>query len=156
MGNVRDQTGRTIPVLMVAGLVTATIGTAGMVGLARMQTNQAKKAVTYVAEAHDVQAEAALHQALTAAQVYYSENGTFVGFAPDIASNYDPNVTYNVMPTAVADQISIRMPGQTSVALATRSQSGGVLCIGVNEDLVTYGRVDAPNAPACTGDWGDE
>lgn len=103
--------------------------------------------------AADVQAEALLQAALSAAAAYYVSGGTYVGFGDD-ASLLEPGVAWNRNPAAVVGQVSVRGESAQSVALVTKSTSGAVFCIGLSGmGGTTKGRQDAPGAAACSGGW---
>ena len=119
----------------------------------RVQAEDVKTGSAAIGRANDVSVEADLSQAIRAAEVYLAENGTLSTYGPGPAALYEPALRYNSSGIAVAGQISIRGVGDQTVVLAERSKSGSVLCVGAVADIVTYGRVDAASAHACTGGW---
>lgn len=103
--------------------------------------------------AADVQAEALLQGALSAAAAYYVSGATYVGFGDD-ASLLEPSITWNQDPVAVVGQVSIRGESAQSVVLVTRSTSGATFCIRLSGvGGTSKGRQDAAGAAACSGGW---
>jgi hypothetical protein len=138
-----------VAAVLVAGLLVA----APFVLAGRNTTEQAETGMGAVSQARDVQAQANLQSAIRAAMAYYAENGTYVGLGPGSGAYFDPGVTYNTSPTAVAGQVSIRGVTPATVVLATKTMSGAALCAAANLTTVSYGRADAASAAACTGGW---
>ncbi|MGQ0668803.1 MAG: hypothetical protein ACT4PO_03865 [Actinomycetota bacterium] len=139
----------TVAALMVAGLIAVV----PLVMLGRGTAERTQTGIDALGQANDAAAQAGLMTAIRAGQVYFAENGTFQGFDPAVAVSFDPSTVYNTSPVAVVGQISIRGVSPTTIVFATKSASGGTLCVGANFDLVTYGRTDVSSAAACTGDW---
>ena len=88
-----------------------------------------------------------LNEAIRVAQVYLAEHGSFEGFGPDVASQYDPSIVYTPG-TAVPDMVSMVVT-PAAVVLVTVSSDGGYLCAAAAGDVVTFGRANA-TTPAIT------
>ncbi len=136
-------------VALAAGLVAAI----AFVMAGRSEVRQARSDLGSVGQAQDASVQVTLETAIQAAESHFAENGTYVGFDAATAASFDPTVAYNAAPAAIAGQVSIRGASATSIVLASRSESGAVLCIAAVGDVVSRGRVDAATAPACTGGW---
>ena len=105
-----------------------------------------------IGQANDVSAQADLNNALVAAQTFFAEKGTFQGFAPAAAAEYDPSITYTAS-SASAGVISIRGVSATTVVLVTSADRGAPLCAAVTGAVVSFGRTDAQTAGQCQGGW---
>jgi hypothetical protein len=104
-----------------------------------------------IGRANDAQGQASLNNAIRVAQVYYAENGSFAGFSPQVAAQYDPTVTFTMGP-AGPDVVSLRGLTPTTVVFVTATPSG-YLCAAAQGEIVGFGRSDAQNASQCTGGW---
>ncbi len=104
-----------------------------------------------IGRANDAQAQAALNSAIRVAQVFYAGNGTFAGFGPQVAAQYDPNVTYTIGP-ASPGVVSLRGLSPTTVVFVTGTE-GGYLCAAAQGEIVSFGRSDARSPSRCTGGW---
>jgi hypothetical protein len=106
--------------------------------------------------AYDLQAQSTLNGAVRVAQVYYAERGSFQGFGPDVAVEYDPSVVYS-QGSPIANMVSMTVT-PTTVVLVTMADgfdgAGGYLCAAVDGDTVTFGRVNATMPSQCQGGWG--
>ncbi|MGA9160128.1 MAG: hypothetical protein WB297_04585 [Actinomycetota bacterium] len=105
-----------------------------------------------IREADDVQAQAMLNEAIRVAQVYYSENGTFDGFGPDVAVRYDPSIVYTQGAPA-PDMVSLSVSPTTVVLVTVVELNGGYLCAAAMGDIVTFGRTNAAMPADCQGGW---
>ena len=105
-----------------------------------------------IREADDVQAQATLNEAIRVAQVYYSENGTFDGFGPDVASGYDPSIVYT-QGSPAPDMVSMSVSPTTVVLVTLVELNGGYLCAAAMGDIVTFGRTNAAMPADCQGGW---
>jgi hypothetical protein len=107
-------------------------------------------------QAYDLQAQSTLNDAVRVAQVYYAENGTFQGFGPDVAVDYDPSIVYS-QGSPIANMVSMTVT-PTTVVLVTIADgldgAGGYLCAAVDHDVVTFGRANATIPAQCQGGWG--
>jgi hypothetical protein len=107
-------------------------------------------------QAYDLQAQSTLNDAVRVAQVYYAENGSFQGFGPDVAVEYDPSVVYS-QGSPIANMVSMTVT-PTTVVLVTIADglegAGGYLCAAVDQDVVTFGRANATMPSQCQGGWG--
>ena len=104
-----------------------------------------------VGRANDAQAQASLNSAIRVAQVFYAENGTFTGFGPQVAAQYDPNLRFTVGPAAPG-LVSLRGLSATTVVLVTQTEDG-YLCAAAQGEIVAFGRSDAQAPSQCTGGW---
>jgi hypothetical protein len=104
-----------------------------------------------VAQASDVQAQALIHEAISVAQVWFAEHGTYAGFGPEQAGEYDPAVTFTAGPAATGI-VAMRVTPD-AVVVVTLS-GGGPLCAAVDGDAVSFGRADATSPQECQGGWG--
>jgi hypothetical protein len=104
-----------------------------------------------IGRANDAQAQASLNNAIRVAQVFYAENGSFAGFGPQVAAQYEPNVTFTIGPAAPG-VVSLRGLSPTTVVFVTGSE-GGYLCAAADGEIVAFGRSDAQSPAQCTGGW---
>ena len=104
-----------------------------------------------IGTANDAQAQAALNGAIRVAQVFYVENGTFTGFGPQVATQYDPTLTLTTGPAAPG-VVSLRGLSPTTVVFVTETESG-YLCAAAQGGIVAFGRKDAQSPSQCTGGW---
>jgi hypothetical protein len=104
-----------------------------------------------IARANDAQAQASLNSAIRVAQVFHAENGTFTGFGPQVAAQYDPNVRFTMGP-AGPGVVSLRGLSPTTVVFVTATESG-YLCAAAQGEIVAFGRSDAQSPSQCTGGW---
>ncbi len=138
-------------VVALVALVAGGIAVIPFVAAGRREAQHGQQAVAQIDKAKDVSAEVTLRSALQSAAAYFAEHGSYQGFDPNYASQFDPSVRYSAG-AAAPGVISIRDATPTSVVLVTKSGSG-YLCAGQNTGVVTYGRVDAQSAAGCTGGW---
>ncbi len=115
-------------------------------------TSGGQAPVDPIGKANDVQAQANLQSAMTAAQVYFAENGTYDGFGAQVAGQYDPAITYT-SGAASPGVVSVRGVTPTTVVMVTATKDGGYLCAAEQGDVVSYGRADAPSPAQCSGGW---
>ncbi len=134
-------------VAMVGGLIV----TIPFVLAGRQETERAGLAVSQIGKVNDLGAQATMQTAIRTASIYLAENGSYEGFGPQAASQYDPSVRFSSGPAAPG-AVSVRGVTPISVVMVTSTGSGFV-CAAVTGDIVTYGRVDAQSAAACTGGW---
>lgn len=104
-----------------------------------------------IGRANDAQAQASLNNAIRVAQVYYAENGSFAGFGPQVAAQYDPNVTFTIGPAAPG-VVSLRGLSPETVVFVTGTERG-YLCAAAQGEIVAFGRGDAQSPAQCTGGW---
>jgi hypothetical protein len=104
-----------------------------------------------IGAAEDVAAQSTLNEAIRGAQAYYAENGTFDGYGPDVAANFDPAIVYTAG-AAAPGMVSMAVT-PTSVVLVTLVDRGGYLCAAADGDLITFGRSNAATADQCSGGW---
>lgn len=107
-------------------------------------------------QAYDLQAQSTLNDAVRVAQVYYAEHGSFEGYGPDVAVEFDPSVVYS-QGSPIANMVSMTVT-PTTVVLVTIADgldgAGGYLCAAVDRDVVTFGRANATMPSQCQGGWG--
>jgi len=101
--------------------------------------------------AEDLSAQNVLRNAMTGAQVYFADRGSFVGFSPDVAAQYEPSSDFTTG-AAAPGLVSIRGVSDTTIVMVTES-GAGALCIAATYDAVSYGRIDATSASSCSGGW---
>jgi hypothetical protein len=104
-----------------------------------------------IGRTNDALAQASLNSAIRVAQVFYAENGTFAGFGPQVAAQYDPTVTFTIGP-AGPGLVSLRGLSPTTVVFVTRTENG-YLCAAAQGEIVAFGRSDAQSPSQCTGGW---
>jgi hypothetical protein len=104
-----------------------------------------------IGRASDTQAQAALNNAIRVAQVFFAENGTFAGFGPQVAAQYDPTVTFTIGPAAPG-VVSLRGLSPTTVVFVTGTENG-YLCAAAQGEIVAFGRSDAQSPSQCAGGW---
>ena len=93
-----------------------------------------------------------LRNAMSGAQLYFVDRGSFSGFTPQVAEQYEPSAAFTTGASAPG-RISIRGVTDSTIVMVTESGSGAVLCVAATHDLVTYGRVDTSTASSCFGGW---
>lgn len=104
-----------------------------------------------IGAAEDVSAQSTLTEAIRGAQSYYAENGTFEGYGPDVAADFEPSIVYTAGAPATG-MVSMTVT-PTSVVLVTLVERGGYLCAAADGDLVTFGRSSATTPDQCSGGW---
>lgn len=104
-----------------------------------------------IGAAEDVSAQSTLTEAIGGAQSYYAENGTFEGYSPDVAAEFEPSIVYTAGAPATG-MVSMTVT-PTSVVLVTLVERGGYLCAAADGDLVTFGRSSATTPDQCSGGW---
>jgi hypothetical protein len=104
-----------------------------------------------IGAAEDVSAQSTLTEAIRGAQSYYAENGTFEGYGPDVAADFEPSIVYTAGAPATG-MVSMTIT-PTSVVLVTLVERGGYLCAAADGDLVTFGRSSATTPDQCSGGW---
>jgi hypothetical protein len=122
----------------------------GFVLVGRSQTDAAKGDLQQIDTARSAEAQSTLAAAIQTAQLYFSEEGTFVGFTPAAAAAREPSIAWNAGPATV-DHVSIRGASETGVALVTSTAPGTFACAAADGPAVTYGTQDASSPSACTG-----
>ncbi|HJS26027.1 MAG TPA: hypothetical protein VJ913_02750 [Actinomycetota bacterium] len=104
-------------------------------------------------QAYDLEAQS---DAVRVAHVYYAETGTFQGFGPDVAVEYDPSVVYSAG-SPLANMVAMTVT-PTTVVLVTivdgLDGGGDYLCAAIDQDVVTFGRANATMPAQCQGGWG--
>ena len=109
-----------------------------------------------VDRAYDLEAQNLLNGAVRVAQVYQAENGSFQGFGPDVAVGYDPSIVYS-QGSPIANTVSMTVTPTTVVLVTIVDGLDGAsdhLCAAVNQEVVTFGRVNATMPSQCRGGWG--
>jgi len=134
-------------VAMVGGMIV----TIPFVLAGREEAERGSLAVSQIGKVNDLGAQATMQTAIRTASIYFAEHGSYEGFGPQAASQYDPSVRFTTGPAAPG-VVSVRGVTPISVVMVTSTGSGFV-CAAATSDLVTYGRVDAQSAAACTGGW---
>jgi hypothetical protein len=109
-----------------------------------------------VEQAYDLEAQSTLNDAVRVAQVYYAEHGSFQGFGPEVAVEYDPSIVYSHR-SPIANTVSMTVT-PTTIVLVTiidgLDGAGGYLCAAIEQDVVTTGRANATMPSQCQGGWG--
>jgi hypothetical protein len=109
-----------------------------------------------VDQAYDLEAQSTLNDAVRVAQVYQAEYGSFEGFGPDVAVEYDPSIVYS-QGSPIANMVAMTVT-PTTVVLVTMIDgldgAGGYLCAAIEQDAVTTGRANATTPAQCQGGWG--
>ena len=137
--------------LVIVALVAGALVVVPFARSGREEANHDRQAIAQWEKARDLRAQARLQTAVRGASAYLAENSTLTGFDPEQASQFDPSIRYTSdAPTASA--VSIRSVTPTSVVLVT-STGSAYLCAAVAGGLVSFGRVNAATAGACTGGW---
>jgi len=134
-------------VAMVGGMIV----TIPFVLAGREEAKRGSLAVSQIGKVNDLGAQATMQTAIRTASIYFAEHGSYEGFGPHAASQYDPSVRFTAGP-AVPGMVSVRGVTPFSVVMVT-SPGSGFVCTAATGDIVTYGRVDAQSAAACTGGW---
>lgn len=137
--------GVAVGLVLVAGIIAA----AGFLLVGRSQTDEAKRDLQQIDTARSAEAQSTLAAAIQTAQLYFSEEGTFVGFTPEVATAREPSIAWNAGPATV-NQVSIRGASETGVALVTSTAPGAFACVAADGPAVTYGTQDAAAPAACT------
>jgi hypothetical protein len=104
-----------------------------------------------IGKANDIQAQALLSSAISGAQVWYAENGTYTGFGPEQAAQYEPSVTYT-SGAAAPGTVSLRVTPD-AVVMVTVAKGGAPICVAALQDVVSRGRADASTSQQCQGGW---
>ena len=120
-------------------------------GEATLTVSEGSAPTDPLGRAKDLQAQSLLNGAIRVAQVWYAENGTFSGFGPAEAAEYDPSI-YFTSGLAAPGTVTMRVTPD-EVVMVTMSEGGGYLCAAANLDFVTTGRADAVRAQDCHGGW---
>jgi hypothetical protein len=102
--------------------------------------------------ANDAAAQAALNNAIRAAQLYYAETGSYEGYGTQAAAHYDPTLRLTSGP-ASAGVVSVRGVSPTTVVLVSVTDSGGFVCAAAASEVVTFGRANASSPAQCAGGW---
>jgi len=137
--------------LMIVALVAGALVVVPFALSGREEANHDREAIAQWEKARDLRAQARLQTAVRGASAYLAENATLTGFDPEQASLFDPSIRYTSgAPTA--NTVSIRGVTPTSVVLVT-STGPAYLCAAVTGGVVSFGRVNAATAGACTGGW---
>jgi hypothetical protein len=106
-------------------------------------------------QAYDLQAQSTLNDAVRVAQVYYAEQGSFAGYGPEVAVDYDPSIVYS-QAAPIANMVSMTVT-PTTVVLVTIADgldgAGDYLCAAIDQDAVTFGRANATMPSQCQGGW---
>jgi hypothetical protein len=105
-----------------------------------------------IGNAKNVQAQISVQAAMQAAQMYFAQSGSYEGFGPTNATEFDPSIKLTTGP-ATTGVISVRNAGPTTIVLVIEGDGGGYLCAGANGGTVSYGRTDAQTAAECSGGW---
>jgi hypothetical protein len=137
--------------LMIVALVAGALVVVPLARSGGEEANHDREAIAQWEKARDLRAQARLQTAVRGASAYLAENATLTGFDPEQASLFDPSIRYTSgAPTASA--VSIRVVTPTSTVLVT-STGSAYLCAALIEGVVSFGRVNAATAGACTGGW---
>jgi hypothetical protein len=153
-------------VLMALGLVSLLVWVVPMVLLSKKQaelvssvapagtsggSSAGEAAADPIGKANDLQAQNTMNNAIRVAQVWYAENGTYAGFGPDQAAEYDPSIAFTSGPPA-AGSVTMRVTPETVVMVTLAPK--GPLCAAAALDVVSTGRADATTPQQCEGGWG--
>jgi hypothetical protein len=137
--------------LMIVALIAGALVVVPFALAGHEEANHDREAIAQWEKAKDLRAQARLQTAVRGASAYLSENATLTGFDPEQASLFDPSIRYS-SGAATASAVSIRGVTPTSVVLVT-STGSAYLCAAVTGGVLTFGRVNAATAAACTGGW---
>lgn len=87
---------------------------------------------------------------------YFDTHGSYSGLDPASASAISSGVTYNTSPTAIPGEVSIRVSGPQSLALASATADGAIYSACMNGPSASvYGRNDTSDPQGCTNGWLD-
>jgi hypothetical protein len=88
---------------------------------------------------------------------YFNEHGSFSGLDPASASAISSDVAYNISPTAIPGEVSIRVSGPQSLVLASATADGAIysVCMDHGPGGGVYGRNDTSDPQACSNGWLD-
>ena len=105
--------------------------------------------------AQDKAAESNLRNAIAAAKTYFTDQDVYTGFNAAAGLTIEPSLTWNNnAPPSLINQVSVRDVTATHLVLATQSASTTFFCIADDSSTgLSYGKVDAATAAACTGGW---
>ena len=103
-----------------------------------------------IGQAEDLQTQNLMNNAIRVAQIWYAENGTYTGFGPAQAAEYEPAITFTTGSPAPG-AVTMRVTSDT-VVMVTLSSSGP-LCAAATLDVVSLGRADASTSLQCRGGW---
>jgi hypothetical protein len=103
-----------------------------------------------IGQAEDLQAQNLMNNAIRVAQIWYAESGTYTGFGPAPAAEYEPAITFTTGSPAPG-AVTMRVTSDT-VVMVTLSGSGP-LCAAATLDVVSLGRADASTPLQCQGGW---
>lgn len=104
-----------------------------------------------VAQANALDAQSMLNDAIRVGQVFYAEQGTYQGFTPEVAKEYDPSIVYTLA-SPVPGMVTM-MVTPTTVVLVTAVEGGGYLCAAADGDVVSFGQANALTPQQCQGGW---
>ena len=104
--------------------------------------------------AADMPTAMSMHTAERVAISYFYEHGTYDGFTPEVAAEYDPTIKWNSLPAAIEGEVSIRGLSALTVVLASKDASGRTWCVGDDrsQDLTYHGLADPATAAECPND----
>ena len=154
--------------LLVLGLVSMLVWLVPMVFLSRKQAELVSSVppsgpadeapegqggqapVGLIDQAEDLQGQNLMNNAIRVAQVWYAENGTYAGFGPAQAAEFDPAIRFTTGAPAPG-AVTMRVTPET-VVMVTLS-GGGPLCAAATFDVVSLGRADASTPQQCQGGW---
>lgn len=104
-------------------------------------------------EAADGQARDLLRRALSAADVYFTANQSYVGLTPLKASSISNSIRWMRDGKAEPSIVTIRKTRTTSILLVTVSDSGTKYCVARTGERIRYGRIGATWPSGCSGGW---
>jgi hypothetical protein len=105
------------------------------------------------AEAANRRASDLLRRALSAADVYFTANQSYVGLTPRLASSISTSIRWMRDGKAEPSVVTIRKARTTAILLVTVSDSGTKYCIARTGETVRYGRIGADRPSRCRGGW---
>jgi hypothetical protein len=99
-----------------------------------------------------------MHTAERVAISYFYEHGTYDGFTPEMAAEYEPTIKWNSLPAAVEGEVSVRGLSAMTIVLASKDASGRTWCMGDDrgQDMTTHGLADPATAEGCPNDMWPE
>lgn len=104
-------------------------------------------------EAADGQARDLLRRALSAADVYFTANQSYVGLTPLKASSISNSIRWMRDGKAEPSIVTIRKTRTTAILLVTVSDSGTKYCVARTGERIRYGRLGATSPSGCSGGW---
>ena len=108
--------------------------------------------------AQNTHARADLRNAMTAAQVHYTETEDYQILTVARLEAIEPKLDYSdVVGNADYDTIGFADNGPSQIVMVRQSRSGDFFCFAIGAGATTFGRADSVSLvdtiPECTGGW---